>query len=96
MPSFRELKNKTGKTPRELFTSIHEDLLKNGEKWMRDTANQCMLVATIIAIVAFPAAFNVAGGNNSNDGIPIHRRSIMYHFLSWQMRLRYLLLQFQY
>ncbi|XP_044469958.1 ankyrin repeat-containing protein ITN1-like [Mangifera indica] len=80
MPSFRELKNKNGKTPRELFTSTHEDLLKNGEKWMRDTASQCILVATIIATIAFPAAFNVPGGNNSNDGIPIHRRNVVYRF----------------
>ncbi|KAJ0015175.1 hypothetical protein Pint_21558 [Pistacia integerrima] len=79
MPSFRGLKNSEGKTPRELFTSTHAGLQKDGEKWMRNTASQCMLVATIIATVVFQAAFTVpggvndAGGNKNLEGTPTHR-----------------------
>ncbi|XP_031284048.1 uncharacterized protein LOC116142777 isoform X2 [Pistacia vera] len=68
MPSFRELKNSEGKTPRELFTSTHACLQKDGEKWMRSIASQCLLVATIIATVVFQPAFTVPGGNNDNEG----------------------------
>ncbi|XP_031280376.1 uncharacterized protein LOC116138857 [Pistacia vera] len=74
MPSFRELKNSEGKTPRELFTSTHAGLLKDGEKWMRSIASQCMLVAAIIALMVFQAAFPVRGGNNDNEGRNIEFR----------------------
>ncbi|KAG7959992.1 hypothetical protein I3843_10G098100 [Carya illinoinensis] len=46
-------------TPWELFTKTHEHLQKEGEKWMKDTANYSMLVATLIATVVFSAAFTV-------------------------------------
>ncbi|KAJ0015299.1 hypothetical protein Pint_21653 [Pistacia integerrima] len=79
MPSFRELKNSEGKTPRELFTSTHAGLLKDGEKWMRSIASQCMLVAAIIALMVFQAAFPVPGGDNDNEeGI------LSSLFLLWQ------------
>ncbi|XP_031265682.1 ankyrin repeat-containing protein At5g02620-like [Pistacia vera] len=84
MPSFRGLKNSEGKTPRELFTTTHAGLQKDGEKWMRNTASQCMLVATIIATVVFQAAFTVpggvndAGGNNNLEGTPTHRGNVVF------------------
>ncbi|KAG6624383.1 hypothetical protein CIPAW_16G023300 [Carya illinoinensis] len=63
--------DKNGETPRDIFVRTHEELKKNGEKWMRNTANSCMLVATLIATVVFPAAFTVPGGNHEEKGIPI-------------------------
>ncbi|WMV15307.1 hypothetical protein MTR67_008692 [Solanum verrucosum] len=47
--------HKDGKTPRELFTEEHKALLKDGEKWMKDTANSCMIAATLIATMVFAA-----------------------------------------
>ncbi|RZC87732.1 hypothetical protein C5167_028186 [Papaver somniferum] len=72
----RQKKNDEGKTGRDLFTEEHKELLEKAEKWMKDTANSCMLVATLITTVVFAAAFTVPGGNNSdnssnNNGIPI-------------------------
>ncbi|CAL8162033.1 unnamed protein product [Prunus armeniaca] len=61
-PLSTEMKNKNGKTPRELFTSEHEGLLHKGESWMKNTAKSCMLVATIIATVVFSAAFSIPSG----------------------------------
>ncbi|KAG6671796.1 hypothetical protein I3843_16G025700 [Carya illinoinensis] len=63
--------NEKGDTPRDIFVKTHEKLQKDGEKWMKDTANSCMLVAALIATVVFPAAFTVPGGNNPETGIPI-------------------------
>ncbi|ONI01310.1 hypothetical protein PRUPE_6G131800 [Prunus persica] len=65
-----DMKNKDGKTPRELFTSEHEGLLCKGESWMKNTANSCMLVATIITTVVFSAAFSIPGGIADNTGAP--------------------------
>ncbi|XP_023542596.1 ankyrin repeat-containing protein ITN1-like [Cucurbita pepo subsp. pepo] len=62
-------------TPRELFTKEHEQLRKQGEEWMKNTANSCMLVATLIATVVFAAAFTVPGGNDDKEGIPIFRQN---------------------
>ncbi|WMV15302.1 hypothetical protein MTR67_008687 [Solanum verrucosum] len=45
--------------------------VKEGERWMKDTANSCMLVATLIATMVFAAGFTVPGGYNSDNGIPI-------------------------
>ncbi|MCI93225.1 ankyrin repeat protein, partial [Trifolium medium] len=38
---------------------------------MKDTSNSCMLVATLIATIAFAAAITVPGGNNQDKRIPI-------------------------
>ncbi|XP_060192872.1 uncharacterized protein LOC132622304 [Lycium barbarum] len=70
-PSHLRMKNKDGKTPRQLFTEEHKQLLKQGEMWMKDTANSCMIVATLIATMVFAAGFTVPGGNNGDNGIPI-------------------------
>ncbi|KAJ0082748.1 hypothetical protein Patl1_12196 [Pistacia atlantica] len=63
-------KNKKGKTPEVLFSEQHKDLKKEGEKWMKDTANSCMIVATLIATVAFAAAFTIPGGTKQDTGSP--------------------------
>ncbi|KAI3947436.1 hypothetical protein MKW92_048576 [Papaver armeniacum] len=59
-----------------IFTKEHKGLVQSGEKWMKETSGSCMLVATLIATVAFAAAFTVPGGNisdtsSSRNGVPI-------------------------
>ncbi|XP_043806556.1 ankyrin repeat-containing protein At5g02620 isoform X2 [Manihot esculenta] len=71
-------KNLAGKTAREVFMDAHEDLRKKAEKWMINTANSCMLVATLIATVVFAAAFTVPGGNGQGTGIPIFVRDTLF------------------
>ncbi|KAM0064912.1 putative PGG domain-containing protein [Helianthus debilis subsp. tardiflorus] len=70
-PSYKERKNEDGLTPEELFTKEHKQLVMEGEKWMKDTASQCMVVAALIATIVFAAAFTVPGGYNQDNGIPI-------------------------
>ncbi|KAK9062038.1 hypothetical protein SSX86_019222 [Deinandra increscens subsp. villosa] len=74
-PSYRERKNKDGLTPYELFTKDHKELVSQGEKWMKGTANQCMVVAALIATIVFAAAFTVPGGYDQSpgrqNGIPV-------------------------
>ncbi|XP_035541954.1 uncharacterized protein LOC109021318 [Juglans regia] len=66
------------KPPRDIFVKTHEELQKNGEQWMRNTANSCMVVAALIATVVFPAAFTVPGGNNQETGIPMFLETIWF------------------
>ncbi|KAL0287207.1 UNVERIFIED_CONTAM: Ankyrin repeat-containing protein ITN1 [Sesamum angustifolium] len=70
-PLCLEKRNRQGKRPRELFSTEHKSLLTKGETWMKETANNCMIVATLIATVAFAAAFTLPGGNNGDTGMPI-------------------------
>ncbi|KAL2474108.1 Ankyrin repeat family protein [Forsythia ovata] len=71
LPSDIKMKNNEGKTPKELFSDEHKKLREAGEDWMKDTATSCMVVAALIATVAFAAAFTVPGGNNDDTGAPI-------------------------
>ncbi|XP_027149046.1 ankyrin repeat-containing protein NPR4-like [Coffea eugenioides] len=71
-------KNLDDKTPRELFFNEHKDLLKDAKEWMKDTSNSCMVVATLVATVAFAAMITVPGGNNSNTGLPILAREKLF------------------
>jgi hypothetical protein len=64
------MKNSKGETPKDIFKKEHKDLQEKGEKWMKETANNCMLVATLIATVVFAATFTVPGGNNQEAGKP--------------------------
>ncbi|XP_030942869.1 ankyrin repeat-containing protein ITN1-like [Quercus lobata] len=63
-PSHLNMRNGKGMTPREVFNAEHKELLKVGEKAMKETANSCMLVATLISTVVFAAALCVPGASN--------------------------------
>ncbi|KAF3945944.1 hypothetical protein CMV_027733 [Castanea mollissima] len=52
-PAFKEMVNREGETPYALFARTHEDLRTKGEKWMMDTAEYSMLVATLICSIMF-------------------------------------------
>ncbi|CAA2966412.1 Hypothetical predicted protein [Olea europaea subsp. europaea] len=74
-PSYVHMKNKEGKTPWELFTGEHENLRRASEKWMKDTATSCIIVVTLIATVAFAAAFIVPGGNKEETVPELTRKA---------------------
>lgn len=65
-------------TPHELFSEEHKNLRREGEEWMKNTANSCMLVATLIATVVFAASFTVPGGFDNNSGTPIFQQNLWF------------------
>ncbi|CAI0392696.1 unnamed protein product [Linum tenue] len=71
-PLYSEMKNADGKTPHDLFATEHKKLARDGEKWMKETASSCMVVATLITTMMFAAAFTVPGGNDQDTGMPLH------------------------
>nr|GEW37128.1 ankyrin repeat-containing domain, PGG domain protein [Tanacetum cinerariifolium] len=77
-PSYRDRKNKDGLTAYELFTMEHKDLVTLGESWMKETANQCMVVAALIATIVFAAAFTVPGGYDQDKGLPLFRSKAVF------------------
>nr|GMC97408.1 ankyrin repeat-containing protein NPR4-like isoform X3 [Ipomoea batatas]GMD91540.1 ankyrin repeat-containing protein NPR4-like isoform X3 [Ipomoea batatas] len=64
---FSSLRNKDEKTAKMVFTDEHKELRKEGEKWMKDTATACSVVAALIVTVMFAASITVPGGNS--DGV---------------------------
>ncbi|ESR44800.1 hypothetical protein CICLE_v10003198mg, partial [Citrus x clementina] len=78
----------SNKTPREVFTEEHKELVKDGEKWMKETASSCSVVAALIITVVFAAAFTVPGGSDSR-GIPnlLHEKSFMIFAISDMLAL---------
>ncbi|KAL5577505.1 hypothetical protein UlMin_019204 [Ulmus minor] len=70
-PQNREMKNKKGKTPQQLFSKEHKRLMKSGESWLIDTAKSCLIVSTLIVAVVFAAAFTVPGSNKHNKTPPL-------------------------
>ena len=61
----------------ELY-GIIKVLRADGEKWTKDTANYCMLVATLITTMVFAATFTVPGGSNQDRGTPIFLKTKGY------------------
>ncbi|XP_075644587.1 uncharacterized protein LOC142615704 isoform X4 [Castanea sativa] len=69
-PFMLEYTNTHGKRPRELLTESHKELVKEGEKWMKETASSCTVVAALIVTIMFAAAITVPGGNKQDSGLP--------------------------
>nr|GEW91086.1 ankyrin repeat-containing protein [Tanacetum cinerariifolium] len=56
--------NIDNETPEMVFTREHESLVKDGEKWMKATAESCSITAALIVTIVFAAAITVPGGSN--------------------------------
>ena len=70
-PSYLNMEDCNGKTAKQIFTEEHEYLQREGEEWMKGTANYCMIVATLITTVVFASVFTVPGGSYQDTGTPI-------------------------
>ncbi|PIA41762.1 hypothetical protein AQUCO_02200297v1 [Aquilegia coerulea] len=78
-PKLKDQLNNRGMTPRDLFAEEHAALVEKGEKWMKETATGCMVVAALIATVVFTAAFTIPGGNDTK-GDPNYIKSDIFLF----------------
>nr|GEX23211.1 ankyrin repeat-containing protein [Tanacetum cinerariifolium] len=63
--SLRKKKNAAGMTPHEEFIKNHKDLVRDGEKWTKDTGSQLIVVAALLATISFAATITFPGGNTS-------------------------------
>ncbi|CAN1218447.1 Ankyrin repeat-containing protein NPR4 [Linum perenne] len=67
---YRNAQNNKGKTPREVFTEQHEEIVKEGGQWMKEIATNCATIAALIVTVAFAGCFTFPGGTDEL-GLPI-------------------------
>ncbi|PWA74930.1 Ankyrin repeat-containing protein [Artemisia annua] len=82
--SLREKKNACGHTPREEFTNHHKHLVTDGEKWLKETGAQLMVVAALLAAMSFAATITFAGGYNQDTGYPIFsKKDVFPQFMNY-------------
>ncbi|KAJ0800094.1 putative PGG domain-containing protein [Helianthus annuus] len=70
--------NRCNETPAMVFTNEHQDLMKQGEKWMKTTAESCSITTALIITIVFAAAITVPGGSNQESGIPVFKMEIAF------------------
>ncbi|MFS7940327.1 putative PGG domain-containing protein [Helianthus anomalus] len=70
--------NTLEETPATVFTREHHDLMKEGENWMKTTAESCSITAALIVTVVFAAAITVPGGSNQESGIPVFKKETAF------------------
>ncbi|KAJ0905562.1 putative ankyrin repeat-containing domain, PGG domain, ankyrin repeat-containing domain superfamily [Helianthus annuus] len=73
-PTFITQENFFKETPNMVFTMAHKDLMKEGEQWMKTTAESCSITAALITTIVFAAAITVPGGNNQEKGTPLFKK----------------------
>ncbi|PWA76617.1 Ankyrin repeat-containing protein [Artemisia annua] len=66
-------------TPEKVFSREHENLVKDGEKWIKTTAESCSITAALIITIVFAAAITVPGGSNQETGIPLFKKKIAFN-----------------
>ncbi|MCH83845.1 ankyrin repeat-containing protein [Trifolium medium] len=52
-PKYKETKNKENKKPSEIFTESHEELVKAGGKWTKETADAISLFTSSTSVLLF-------------------------------------------
>ncbi|CAI9267766.1 unnamed protein product [Lactuca saligna] len=65
-PKYKMEKNSFEQTPEMLFTKEHKKLVRDGEEWMKKTADSYTVTAGLITTIVFAAAITVPGGNNGD------------------------------
>ncbi|KAL8201908.1 hypothetical protein R6Q57_011055 [Mikania cordata] len=63
--------NFNGETAEQMLLDKTTQLRVDAKEWMKNTAENCSIVAVLIATVAFAAAYTVPGGPNQETGYPL-------------------------
>ncbi|KAI3911942.1 hypothetical protein MKW98_010886 [Papaver atlanticum] len=63
-PAMLTVKNCNEQYAHQVFTETHIDLREQGEIWLKEGSNNCMLISALIATVMFACTFTVPGGND--------------------------------
>ncbi|KAI3701567.1 hypothetical protein L6452_26747 [Arctium lappa] len=77
-PTYLTKENIFKETPEMVFTREHKDLVKEGEKWMKTTAESCNITAALITTIVFAAAITVPGGSNQETGTPLFNKDAAF------------------
>ncbi|PWA71046.1 ankyrin repeat-containing domain, PGG domain, Gag-polypeptide of LTR copia-type [Artemisia annua] len=76
-PKYKTEKNASEQTPEMLFSKEHKKLVRDGEEWMKKTADSYTVTAGLITTIVFAAAITVPGGNG-DTGHPIYAKELSF------------------
>ena len=71
--------NDNGKTPKEVFTETHKDLVKEGKEWLTKTSESCSVVAALITTVVFATSAIEPGGVDQESGKPFFENELVFN-----------------
>ncbi|KAI8546444.1 hypothetical protein RHMOL_Rhmol07G0118000 [Rhododendron molle] len=75
--SIQEMKNTEGNTAAAVvFIETHNEIIKEGKRWLKDLAGSCYVVSGLIASVMFASAITVPGDYGDN-GMPNFRKNLI-------------------
>ncbi|PWA31946.1 Ankyrin repeat-containing protein [Artemisia annua] len=77
-PTYLTKENIFKETPEMVFTREHMHLVKEGEQWMKTTAESCSITAALIITIVFAAAITVPGGSTQETGIPLFTKEVAF------------------
>jgi magnesium-transporting ATPase (P-type) len=83
-PMYKEAKNVDGKKPYEIFTENHEELVKAGDKWSKETVTSYIALASIVITIMIAAIFAVWDDDSKKTGsgpISMHHEHLFITFL---------------
>ena len=81
-PFLFEAQNQKGQTPQELFRESHKELVKEGEKWIKEIATSCIVAGALIVTIMFAAAITVPGGNEKGLPVFLNEKLFMLFIIS--------------
>lgn len=67
-------------TAGDILDIDHDDMLKQAQSWIKETAQSCSTVGVLVATVVFAAAYTIPGG--SEKGTPVLLRSPVFLFFT--------------
>ncbi|KAJ0687627.1 putative ankyrin repeat-containing domain, PGG domain, retrotransposon Copia-like protein [Helianthus annuus] len=77
-PKYKTEKNSFEQTPEMLFSKEHKKLVRDGEEWMKKTADSYTVTAGLITTIVFAAAITVPGGNSGDTGHPLYAKELSF------------------
>ncbi|CAI9277550.1 unnamed protein product [Lactuca saligna] len=77
-PKYKDQKTKKEETPIMVFREEHKELRKEGEEWMKKTADSYTIVAALIITIVFAAEITVPGGNDGDTGKAIYEIKLSF------------------
>lgn len=84
-PQYYERYNNNRKTPKEVFSDTHKELVKEAGMWLTSTSQSCLVVAGLIATFAFATSTTVPGGTKEGGGRAALEKQLAFkvYAISW-------------
>ncbi|TKY68762.1 Ankyrin repeat-containing protein [Spatholobus suberectus] len=67
-----------GHTPEDMLAIEHDEMLKEAQKWLKETAQSCSTVAILVATVVFAAAYAIPGGTEKGTPVFLHSHVFLF------------------